>query len=138
MGFENFGIISSTAESRAAKFVDYLEQGKIMATKCQQCGTKYSPPQTECSNCLSGNVEWFEINPSCRLITFTVVRYGPAGFESRAPYTIAVAEFNDGLRMLGHLSNSIQQSDIKVGMKLKITPVKLEGNRLSYEFQKDQ
>ena len=135
MGFENFGIVSFTAEARAAKFVDFLEEGRVMATQCRTCGTKYLPPQAECSKCLSAEVEWFEIDPDCRLTTYTVVRYGPAGFEDKAPYAIAVAEFGDGLKMLGHLTKDIKEGDIKTGMKLKITPVKLEGDRISYEFQ---
>ena len=135
MGFENFGIVSFTAEARAGKFVDYLEEGKVTATQCRECGSRYLPPQAECSKCLSTDVKWSEIDPDCRLTTYTVVRYGPAGFEDKTPYTIAVAEFSDGLKMLGHLSKNIEEGDIKTGMKLKITPVKLEGDRISYEFQ---
>lgn len=136
MGFENFGLVTSGTESKAARFLEYLEQGKIMGTACQRCGKKYSPPQMDCSRCLSDNMSWFEIAPECKLFSFTTVRYGPAGFENKAPYTIAIGEFSDSLRMLGHLSKDIPANEIKIGMKLKAVPVKLEGNRISYEFQK--
>lgn len=136
MSFEQFGIVSFTTQSRAAKFVDYLEEGKIMATKCLKCGVQYFPPQMECSKCLSNDMEWFEINPNSMLLTYTLVRYGPAGFEKIAPYVIAIGESVDGSRVLGHLSKDIPIDDIKVGMKLKISSVKLEGDRISFEFQR--
>ena len=136
MGFGNFGIVSSTNESRVAKFVDYLEQGKLMGTKCTNCGTRYFPPQMECSKCMANTMEWIEVNPNNKLVTYTIVRYGPAGFEKIAPYVIAIGESPEGQRVLGLLSKDIPESDIKVGMKLKLTPVKLEGGRTSYEFQK--
>lgn len=135
MGFEKFGMVDSTSEARAGRFVDYLEEGKVMATRCRDCGKRYLPPRTECSKCLSVDMEWFEIEPEGRLTTYTTVRYGPAGFEDKAPYTIAVAEFGEGLRMLGHLGGDLRESDIRIGMRVRITPVKLEGDRVGYEFQ---
>ncbi len=137
MGFANFGAVSFTNESRVAKFVDFLEQGKIMGTKCQSCGASYFPPQMDCSKCMSNQMEWFEVNPNSKLVTYTLVRYGPAGFEKFAPYVIAIGENADGLRIMGFMSKDIPDKDIKVGMKLKVAPVKLEDNRVSFEFLKD-
>ena len=135
MSFENFGIVSFTAETKASDFVSYLEKGKVMATRCRKCGTNYFPPRLDCSKCLGSDVEWFEIKGNGKLVTYTVVNYGPAGFESDAPYTLAVADFN-GVRVFGRLSKSIKESDIKPGMSLKVLPVKLPGDRIGYEFQK--
>ncbi|MCK4843850.1 MAG: OB-fold domain-containing protein, partial [Dehalococcoidia bacterium] len=70
-----------------------------------------------------------------RLVTYTVVNYGPTGFEDDAPYTLAIADF-DGVRVFGRLSKGLKEIDIKPGMGLKILPVKLPGGRIGYEFQK--
>lgn len=135
MSFENFGIVSFTAETKASDFVGYLEKGKVMATRCRRCGTNYFPPRLDCSKCVGSDVEWFEIKGNGRLVTYTVVNYGPTGFEDDAPYTLAIADF-DGVRVFGRLSKGIKESDIKPGMELKILPVKLPGGRIGYEFQK--
>lgn len=135
MGFENFGVVSFTAETKASDFVSYLEKGKVMATRCRKCGTNYFPPRLDCSKCLGSDVEWFEIKGNGKLLTYTVVNYGPTGFENDAPYTLAIADF-DGVRVFGRLSRSIKESDIKPGMTLKVLPVKLPGDRIGYEFQK--
>jgi len=135
MGFENFGTVSFTAETKAADFVTFLEQGKVMATRCKKCGATYFPPKLDCPKCLSSDVEWFEIKGGGRLATYTIVNYGPTGFEDDAPYILAIADF-DGVRVFGRLSKDIKESDIKLGMGVKVIPVKLPGDRIGYEFQK--
>ena len=135
MSFENFGVVSFTTETKASDFVGYLEKGKVMATRCRRCGTNYFPPRMDCSKCVGSDVEWFEIKGNGRLVTYTVVNYGPTGFEDDAPYTLAIADF-DGVRVFGRLSKGLKEIDIKPGMGLKILPVKLPGGRIGYEFQK--
>ncbi len=135
MGFENFGRVSFTTEAETVEFVNYLEQGKVMTTRCKKCGTSYFPPKMDCPKCLSSDVEWFEIKNNGKLITYSVVQYGPSGFEDDVPYTLAIGEFGDGLRIFGRLSKDIKEADIKPGMELKVVPVKLPENRIAYEFQ---
>jgi uncharacterized OB-fold protein len=136
MGFENFGTVSFTAEAKTSDFVKYLEEGKVMATRCTKCGTSYFPPKMDCPNCLDSEVEWFEINNTGKLLTFTTVHYGPSGFENDAPYTLGIVDFGDGLRVFGRISKDIEVSTIKTGMELKAVPVKLSDERISYQFEK--
>jgi uncharacterized OB-fold protein len=135
VGFENFGTVSFTAESKAANFITQLEAGKVMATRCKECGTRYFPPKADCPCCLSSDVEWFEVERKGKLLTYTVVNYGPTGFEADTPYTLALGEF-DGVQILARLSREIKQGDIKPGMPLVVSPVKLPNNRIAYEFRK--
>ena len=132
MGFENFGTVSFTTEAKAVDFVTYLEQGKVMTTRCKQCDTSYFPPKMDCPKCLQSEVEWFEIEGSGRLITYTVVHYGPSGFEDDAPYLLAVAEFPGGVRVFGRLDREIAESDIKVGMSVKPVTIRLPDDKISY------
>lgn len=135
MSFENFGVVNFTTETKASDFLSYLEKGKVMATRCRRCGTNYFPPRMDCPKCVGSDVEWFEIKGNGKLVTYTVVNYGPTGFEEDAPYTLAIADF-EGVRIFGRLSKSLKESDIKPGMVVKVLPVKLPGGRIGYEFQK--
>lgn len=135
MGFENFGTVNFTTEAKSEEFLSYLEQGKVMTTRCKECGTSYFPPKMDCPKCLSSDVEWFEIKNDGKLITYTVVHYGPSGFEDEAPYVLGIGEFGDGLRIFGRLSKDIKESNIKSGMGLKLVPVKLPDDRITYEFK---
>jgi len=135
MGFENFGTVSFTAEAKVADFITHLEAGRVMATRCRKCGGSYFPPKADCPRCLSSDVEWFEIKGKGKLLSYTVVNYGPTGFENDSPYILALAEFN-GIQILARLSRDIKQSDIKVGMSLLVSPAKLADNRIAYEFRR--
>jgi len=135
VSFENFGVVSFTTETKASDFVDYLEKGKVMATRCRRCGSNYFPPRMDCPKCVGSDVEWFEIKGNGKLVTYTMVNYGPTGFEEDAPYTLAIADF-DGVRVFGRLSKSLKESDIEPGMGVQVLPAKFPGVRIGYEFQK--
>ena len=135
MGFETFGTVSFTAEAKATDFITYLEAGKVMATRCQKCGVSYFPPKMDCPRCLSSDVEWFEIKGNGKLNSYTIVNYGPTGFEADSPYILALGEF-DGIQIFGRLSRDIEEKDIQIGMGLSVSPVKLPDNRIAFEFRK--
>ena len=135
MGIDSFGKVSFTAETKAAQFVDYLNQGRVMATRCRACGTIHFPPKLDCPSCSSGNAEWFEVTEPGTLATYSKVTYGPSGFEDDAPYTLAIADFGN-FKMFGRMCKDIPPAELKVGMKVKVAPVKLPGDRVSYEFLK--
>ena len=90
----------------------------------------------DCPKCLLSDMEWFEIKGNGRLATYSIVNYGPAGFEDKVPYRVAVGEFEDGIKIFGSLSRDIEEGDIKVGMGVKVVSVKLPDDKVSYEFQK--
>ena len=135
MGIDSFGKVSFTAETKAAQFVDFLNQGKVMATKCRDCGTIHFPPKMDCPSCASASAEWFEVTGTGTLATYAIVTYGISGFEDDAPYTLAVTDFGD-FKMFGRMCKDIAKAELIVGMKLKVVPLKMAGDRVSYEFQK--
>ena len=135
MGFERFGTVSFTAQSRVDKFVDLLDQGKVAGTQCKSCGEKYFPPRADCANCLSSDMEWFGISGPGKLISFSTLIYAPTGFEEDLPYTIALADFDD-IKVFGRMSKDLKEEDMKIGMDLKVVPVKLQGEKVAYEFKK--
>ncbi len=133
MGFENFGTVSFTTEAKTGEFLTYLEQGKFMTTRCKKCGVAHFPPKMDCPSCLESDTEWFQLPEKGTLVTYSTVHYGPSGFEDKAPYTLAVADFGN-VRVFGQISRSMPLDDIRPGMTVKISPVK-DGEKISYEFR---
>lgn len=136
MGFEKFGTVSFTAETKAADFVSYLEKGKLEATRCKKCGRVYFPPRMQCADDLTTDVEWVDLSTPGKLLTYTQVHYGPTGFDADVPYTLAVAEFAGGVRVFGRLDKAMPAGEIKVGMAVKAEALKLAGDKISYHFAK--
>ena len=80
-------------------------------------------------------MEWFEITGTGQLISFSTLIYAPTGFEQDLPYTIALVRFGKDVKVFGRLSKEIELEDIKVGMKLEVTPIRLPDGHVSYEFR---
>lgn len=132
MGFEQFGIISFTGNTKAEEFVEFLKNNEIRGTVCKGCGAKFFPPRSDCNVCLSDEMDWFPITGEGSLITFTKAMFAPAGFEKDVPYLLGVAEFSDGIKVFGRLDKELGDDAVKPGMKVKIATVDLGEDRLSY------
>ncbi len=136
MGFEKFGKINYTAQTKVKDFVSYLEKGKIEATQCKVCKKVYFPPQMDCNNCLSTDqMEWKEITNEWTLLTYTKAHFASTGFEEDTPYILVIAESNEGLKIFTRLSKDVAEDKIAIGMKLKLVPVKLPNEKIAYEFR---
>jgi uncharacterized OB-fold protein len=136
VSFNVFGKISYISETKVVDFVKYLEAGKIMATRCKRCGKLYFPPRADCPNDLSEDMVWEELSGKCKLLAYTTLNFAPTGFEDDVPYTLAVAQLEEGVKVYTRLSKDIKGDEIKIGMDLKLTPVCLPNGRITYELKK--
>ena len=133
--FDKFGVVCHVVETKIPDFIAYLREGRVMATRCKQCQTLYFPPKIDCPKCLASEMQWVEVKGEGELLSYSVVRYGPAGFEGEVPYSLGLAQFDNEIKVLAILSKSIPQTDIKVGMKVRVAPVELMADRISYELK---
>ncbi|MCC6378927.1 MAG: Zn-ribbon domain-containing OB-fold protein [Burkholderiales bacterium] len=134
MSFADFGVRSFVPDSQVGEFASHLRQGKVMASRCRDCGHVAFPPRSGCTNCGSAAFEWIAIDEVGRLVTYTRVEYGPAGFEAELPYVLAIARFPLGVTVFGQLSRELAQTQPHVGMPVKLAARLLANNRASYHF----
>jgi uncharacterized OB-fold protein len=126
-------IVQEIPISKTLPFWEGLKQGKVLATKCTQCGKLYFPPNADCPDCLVSNLEWVELSKEAEIETFTHVVVRPTSFQQNKPYTVAIGKLQEGVRVLAWLTG-FKLSEIKVGMKVKlVAKVTSEGNP-TYEF----
>lgn len=106
--------------SKTQKYWDELKKGKVYATKCKKCGKIYYPPQADCPNCLTSDVEWIQLLYG-NIETFTQVYLKPQGFTHYAQnYIIAIAKTAEGAKVMGWLEG--MNVDIaKIGTPVEIT-----------------
>ncbi|HUT70314.1 MAG TPA: Zn-ribbon domain-containing OB-fold protein [Desulfatiglandales bacterium] len=133
--FKRFGTVSFTAITKTNDFIDYLEKGKVMGTKCKDCGALYFPPRSDCSKCLDSNMEWFEVSGTGKLLSFSELKYGPVGFEDDLPYIIALLDYGNH-KVFGRISKDIPFEDLSIGMEFKTQTTTLPNGQLGYVFEK--
>jgi uncharacterized OB-fold protein len=127
-------------ETKVGRFAAELASGKIMATRCTACMTKFYPPRADCSNCLSSEMDWMALNGRGRLVTFTMIHVPPERFSPTSPMPfssitfqpcpIGLLEVEDGLRIMGWMPN-VRPEDIRVGIPLQATPHTLTDGRVT-------
>jgi len=132
--FNKFGAVSFTGLTRVNDFIDYLQQGKIMGTRCKTCGTQFFPPRADCCESLDSDMEWFEVTGSGTLQTYSTLFYAPTGFEKYLPYTIAVVDFGS-LKVFGRLDSAISPERIAIGMPLNLAVHKVDEAHIIYTFE---
>ena len=133
--FSKFGTVSFTSTTKVNDFIDYLEQGKVMGTKCKKCGALFFPPRADCYKCLGNEMDWFEVSGTGKLVTYSKLEYCPVGFEDDLPYVIALLDYGD-YKVFGRLADDLPEEEVSVGMGLKTVSNKLPNGQLSYVFQK--
>ncbi len=133
--FSKFGVISFSSVAKINDFIDFLEEGKLMGTKCKKCGRHFFPPRADCFESLSSDMEWFEVEGNGKLVTYSILEYAPSGFTEDLPYAIAVVDYGD-YKVFGRTDSSIPFSELIVGMEMKTVVKKMSNGQLGYSFLK--
>lgn len=133
--FSKFGTVSFTGITRINDFVGYLEQGKVMGTKCKKCGIHYFPPRADCCQSLGSDMEWFEVKGTGKLLSYSTLTFAPTGFTQDLPYTIAVLDYGD-FKVFGRIDKAIPEKELSVGMAMKTAVQQLPNEHVMYVFQK--
>jgi uncharacterized OB-fold protein len=133
--FKKFGTVSFTGITRVNDFIEHLEQGKVMGTRCRDCGMLFFPPRADCHRCLADNVEWFEVTGTGKLVTFSKLEFAPVGFQEDVPYCIALLDYGK-YKIFGRIASDVPEKDIRIGMEMKTVANRLPNGQLNYVFEK--
>ena len=84
-----------------------LTEGRLLLQTCGHCGKIRHYPRPLCDACYSMDVTWTESTRRGRLFSWTVAHHAfhPA-FKDRLPYTLAMVELEEGVRVNVQLQDS--------------------------------
>ena len=105
----------------------FLNEDKLMGSKCKKCGTLFSPPRPICIKCFSREMEWVELKGKGKLLTFTSINVGPAwmveqGYDRTHPYCSGVVELEEGVSIDARIVglDASKPETIKIGTPLTV------------------
>ena len=90
-----------------------------MAVRCVRCKHVMVPPRSICPNCRSIQVEWVQLSPRGKLVTYTVVHVAPPQFKHMTPYAVGIVEMPEGVKVPSIIRTSRLES-LKIGMELEV------------------
>ncbi|ARM74658.1 Zn-ribbon domain-containing OB-fold protein [Acidianus manzaensis] len=108
------------------EFWDGLKKGEILGTKCKKCGKIYFPPQKDCTNCMTTDLEWVKLSKEGTIMTYSIVKQKPQGFENFQDYIIAIVRNSDDVDLMCWLLDK----NPRVNEKVKLTS---DGKRILCE-----
>ena len=107
--------------TRVTDFADELRAGRLVGTRCGECGHVSFPPRADCPECMSPDWEWVEYGGDAVLHSYTVIHAAPTGFDDMVPYAIGIADLAEGGRILGWMEG-VPRDEIAIGMPLRVVP----------------
>lgn len=111
----------------AASFEDFLNQKRLMGTRCLACGAVYLPPRALCRKCYQANMEWVEMPGRGKLAAFTCIYVAPSfmgveGFDRNHPYCAGVVALENGVSICARIVGveAKEPASIHIGMPLTV------------------
>jgi uncharacterized OB-fold protein len=130
----------------SASFDQYINEYKLMAARCTQCGGTYIPPRAICPKCHSDQLEWVESSGKGSLAAFTVIYNGPTfmlkqGFGRTRPYISGIVMLDEGTCISARITgiDPTRPDLIKIGTPLMVDFVEFgesEGSLVQGAVQK--
>ena len=129
----DFYPLEDDKNTRISLFFKNLREGQLTTTKCKSCEKLLWPPRIVCPECLSDELEWFELGSEGEVYAFTEMRLGaPLGFVQDAPFCIGMVKIS-GLLISARIDDA-KYEDLKIGEKVQLKIVELEDGRVFYRF----
>ena len=107
-------------------YEQFLNEWKIMGSKCKKCGALSIPPRPLCVSCFGSQMEWVQFKGDGKLAAFTSIVVAPPpmakeGFGRNNPYVVGVVELQEGPKIVARITgvDAKKPEQIKVGLLLK-------------------
>jgi len=105
----------------------FLNESKLMGSKCKKCGARSVPPRPLCTKCYGTEMEWVEVPGRGKLAAFTCIYIAPPfmaaqGYGRDNPYISGVIELEDGGRVDARIEglDPERPEEIRVGAPMKV------------------
>ena len=108
-------------------FEQFLNEEKLMGSRCGVCGALFVPPRLICLQCHRSEMEWAEMKGTGKLAAFTCIAIGPPsmieeGYDRNNPYCSGVVKLAEGPRVVARIEgvDARNPEHIQIGTPLKV------------------
>lgn len=96
------------------------ERYGLVGNKCANCGTEYFPERRVCVKCRRhGKLERKAMPRFGKIYSYSDVHAALKGFEHETPYTLAIVELENGVRLMTQIVDSPKEK-IQIGAPVKM------------------
>ena len=96
----------------------------LVGEVCPHCDAKIFPPRDVCPNCAGEAKTPFAFSGKGEVYSFTTVYDAPEGYESNAPYTVAIVKLAEGPMVTDQLTD-VDNGKVSIGQPVEMVTRKL-------------
>ena len=100
-----------------ASFAEAIDRGEPFYRRCEACGESGWPPRHTCPACGEPAMVDAELGDGASIVAFTEIHVTTPKFKGEAPYVVALAEFEEGVRLTGQVRNG---EHVDIGMPVRL------------------
>ena len=105
----------------------------LVASWCAACNRYDFPVLEQCPACEATSVRR-RLSRNGAISQFTTVNHPPPGGLVSVPYAVAVADFPEGISILGLVSNAATVGDLRFGDEVRTVATQV-GDKINYAFE---
>lgn len=132
----------SYADESTKPFWDAALEGRLVSSRCTNCGTFVLPPTPYCFVCQHHEFEWVELPGTGTIYSFTVVRHALApDLANAVPYVSGVIELDGtqgaGTRMITNIVDCDPET-VAIGDRVEVVFEKISDDYAMPRFRPRQ
>jgi hypothetical protein len=119
--------MAAEREFTATSFNAFLNEHKLMASRCAKGNAVYLPPRPFCTSCYTADMTWAQLKGRGRLTAYTVIAVGPTfmveeGYDREHHYCSGIVQMEEGPSISARiLGVDVKHPDaIKIGTPLEV------------------
>jgi len=99
----------------------------LVGEVCPHCDHKIFPPRDVCPNCGDEAKTLYTFSGKGEVYSSTTIYEAPSGFDSNAPYTVALVKLQEGPMITAQLTDLGEQS-VEIGMPVEMVTRKMRND----------
>lgn len=98
------------------ELLDAVEDGEPFCLSCADCGATSPPPRRVCPDCGGTDLSKRGLSTTAIVRTYTPIHVTIPAFSSETPYTVVVAEFDEGVKLTGQIDGD----EVDIGDEVRV------------------
>ena len=91
---------------------------RLVGSRCRDCMGVFFPPRDVCPNCRKRSTEEHELKGTGEIVSYTIIRSAPEGFDKYVPYVVAIIKLDEGTNISGQIVGNDTEK-IKTGARVR-------------------
>jgi uncharacterized OB-fold protein len=112
-------------------FYQFLDENRLMGSRCRSCGALHLPPRALCPACYGEEMDWEEMSGGGKLLAFTTVHIAPtamieAGYDRKNPYCTGIVQLDEGPAISAQIIgvDPTKPEEIEIGTPVQVAFVR--------------